>query len=147
MWLLSSIKNFTYHHNLLPGGDYNRAYRNINSIRAPLRKNDCPNNILDSATRILRTRCSHVFKSDSSHDNFLKYKNYRNHTSIICDTDKVEQSMNKDDNHCFSLCFPRFLTDFISNLHLTFQGLLCKNRKNDRLVWDGSFLVDERSNV
>ena len=51
--------------------------------------------------------------------------------------------MKKDDIHCLSLCFPRFITDFIPNLHLTHQGILCKNRKNDQLVWDGSFLVDE----
>ena len=53
--------------------------------------------------------------------------------------------MNKDDKHCFSLYFPKYLTDFIPNLHLTPQGLLCKQGTNDRLIWDGSFLVDENS--
>ena len=53
--------------------------------------------------------------------------------------------MNKDVKHCFSLFFPRFLTDFIPNLHLTPQGLLCKNGKNDRLVWNGKFLVNGSS--
>lgn len=51
--------------------------------------------------------------------------------------------MNKNDRHCLSLCFPRSITDFNPNLHLTTQGILCKNRKNDRLILDGSFLVDE----
>ena len=56
------------------GGNYTGDYREIDSIVATVRKNDCSKNILDSITRILKTRRSNVFNSESSGENYLKYK-------------------------------------------------------------------------
>ena len=52
--------------------------------------------------------------------------------------------MNKD-NKFFSLWFPRFLTNFLLNLHLTHEVLLSKKGGNDSLIWVDSFLVEDSS--
>ena len=48
--------------------------------------------------------------------------------------------MNKEDKNQYLIPLPNWLSRFIPNLHLTPQGLLVKKDKNDRLVWDGSFI-------
>jgi len=48
--------------------------------------------------------------------------------------------MNKEDCNQFLLPLPSWIARFIRNLHLTPQGLLTKPGKNDRLIWDGSFI-------
>ena len=48
--------------------------------------------------------------------------------------------MNKEDRNQFLLPVPSWIARFIPNLHLTPQGLLSKPGKNDRLIWDGSFI-------
>ena len=48
--------------------------------------------------------------------------------------------MNKEEKNQFLIPFPSWITRFIKHLHLTPQGLLVKKDKNDRLIWDGSFI-------
>ena len=112
MWPASSSTICTYLHSLdtwRGGGNYTGAYRNITSIQATLHQNECPQDVYASVTRILQTCCPYVFRSNSSRENFLKYKTYGNHTSIIRNTKKVEQAMNKNNNHCFFFCFQSIL--------------------------------------
>ena len=75
------------------------------------------------------TRCTKVFKFDTSRENFIKNENYVNHMSIILNIEKVEQAMNKDDTHFFSIFFPRFLTVSINKICLNPHGILCKKKK------------------
>ena len=82
---------------------------------------------------------------ESSHQNFLKYFRYGNHTSIKLSLDKVIKTLNKENRNQYLLPFPNWLARFIPNLHLTPQGLLSKPNKNDILIWDGSFRPDWES--
>ena len=50
------------------------------------------------------------------------------------------KTMNKEDRNQYLLPFPLWLARFVQNLHITPQGLISKPGKNDRLVWDGSFI-------
>ena len=51
-----------------------------------------------------------------------------------------EPAMNKEDRNQFIIPLPSWLTRFIRHLHITPQGLVIKPGKNDRLIWDGSFI-------
>ena len=53
--------------------------------------------------------------------------------------------MNKEDKHAYVMPFPSWICRFIPNLHLTPQGLVVKKGKNDRLVFDGSHLINYKS--
>ena len=50
------------------------------------------------------------------------------------------KAMNKEDRNQFLIPLPSWLTRFIRHLHITPQGLVIKPGKNDRLIWDGSFI-------
>ena len=86
--------------------------------------------------------CPNKMTAESSRENFLKFFPYGNHTSIKQSLDKVMKTINKEDRNQYLLPFPNWLARFIPHLHLTPQGLLSKQGKNDRLIWDGSFQPD-----
>ena len=50
------------------------------------------------------------------------------------------KNINTEDTHQYLLPFPNWLAGFVENLHVNPQGLLSKAGKNDRLIWDGSFI-------
>ena len=51
---------------------------------------------------------------------------------LIKNTDKVLKAINKDEQNNNIIPFPKILTRFIPDLHLTPQGFLIKPGKNDR---------------
>ena len=78
--------------------------------------------------------------ASSTHDNFMDFFRYGNHSSIDKDVEKTKKSMNKEDRNQYLIPLPIWLTRFIYSLHVTPQGLLVKKGGNDRLVWDDSFI-------
>ena len=50
--------------------------------------------------------------------------------------------MAKELKHSYSITLPAWITRFIPNIHVTPQGLLQKDGKNDRLIFDTSHLID-----
>ena len=49
------------------------------------------------------------------------------------------KAINKEKRNQYLIPLPNWVSRFITNMHLTPQGLLTKKGKNDRLIWDGSF--------
>lgn len=78
--------------------------------------------------------------ASSTHQNFLDFFRYGNHSSIKKDIGKTMKVMNKEDKNQYLILLPSWIARFIRHLHLTPQGLLVKPGKNDRLIWDGSFI-------
>ena len=72
----------------------------------------------------------------------MDFFRYGNHSSILKDPDKTMKAMNKEDKNQYLITLPSWLARFIRHLHLTPQGLLWKPGKNDRLIWDGSFITN-----
>ena len=62
--------------------NYTAAYRNVpeimNNIRGIVDKNTC-----DDIERIFTTGCPNKIAGHSSHKNFMDYKNYGNHKSVL----------------------------------------------------------------
>ena len=48
--------------------------------------------------------------------------------------------MNKEVKHSYVILFPRWITRFCPNIHLTPQGILIKPNKEPRPIWDSSFI-------
>ena len=69
-----------------------------------------------------------------------KARAYDNHASVANNIPKVECSLNKEYRNKNVAVFPCWLERFFQHLYLTPQGLIGKESKSDRLVFDGSFL-------
>ena len=70
----------------------------------------------------------------------MDFLTYGNHSSISKNVDKTMKTMNKEERNQYLIPIPSWVARFIRNMHITPQGLLIKKDKNDRLVWDGSFV-------
>ena len=79
--------------------------------------------------------------AEDTRSNFLDYYRYGNHITIAQNISKVMKTMNKEDKHSYLMTLPSILARLIPDLKLTPQGLIIKPGKNDRLIWDGSFML------
>jgi len=67
---------------------------------------------------------------------------YGNHPSLTKHVEKVMKTMNKEDRKDQVLTFPAWLARFIQHLMTTPQGLVVIPGKNDRLVFDASYMLN-----
>ena len=107
------------------GGNYTGEYRDSKRTVKALKDTNCDKQIIKDIERTLLVGCPIKMNSSSTHDNFMKYFRYGNHTSIAKNPEKTTKTLNKEDKNQYVLPFPVWLTRFIKNLHLTPQGLVC----------------------
>ena len=122
------------------GNNYTGEYRDINKTLQMLRDTKCDLQVIKELERLFSIGAPNKFNASSTHKNYLDYFRYGNHSSILKDIDKTLKAMNKEDRNQFLIPLPSWIARFIRHSHLTPQGLLIKPGKNDRLIWDGSFL-------
>ena len=127
------------------GGNYTADFRNIDEIEKKLIGKVDPKDIED-LRRVFTVGTPGRLVGESTSENMLEYWRYGNHTSILNDIDKVTKTMNKEERNCYVVPMPNWLARFIPNSFYTPNGLLSKPGKNDRLVFDGSFMIDWFSN-
>jgi hypothetical protein len=85
------------------------------------------------------------YKEHGSCEEFIAYWNYGNHKSLSKNPVTFCKAMNKEDKREYILTFPAYLKDFILDLWLTPNGLLQIPGKNDRVIFDSSFLLHAHS--
>ena len=127
------------------GNNYTGEYKNSKNTIEILKKSKCDDEIVHDLERLFTLGAPNKLNASSSQQNFLEFFRYGNHSSIGRDKDKIAKAMNKEDRNQFVIPLPAWLARFIKNLHLTPQGLLTKPGKDDRLIWDGSFIPTWRS--
>lgn len=88
---------------------------------------------------LLRVGAPHYIYGHSSTKKIYKFKRYGNHSSIFLKPEKIIKVMNKEHKHNYAIALPSWISRFVPNLHLTPQGLVVKEGKNDRLIFDASF--------
>ena len=122
------------------GNNYTGEYREINKTLQLLRDTKCDLQVIKDLERLFYIGAPNKFNASSTHKNYMDYFRYGNHSSILKDIDKTLKAMNKELRNQFLIPLPSWIARFIRHSHLTPQGLLTKPGKNDRLIWDGSFL-------
>ena len=122
------------------GGNYTGEYRNTKLTIQKLKESNCNAKVVKDLKRLLEVGCPNHMNASSSHNNFLDFLRYGNHSSIDKNIEKTTKAMNKEDKNQYLIPLPCWLARFIRNLHITPQGLVVKPGKNDRLIWDGSFI-------
>jgi hypothetical protein len=76
--------------------------------------------------------------------NRQKFRDFGNHRSAS-DPALVSKAVNKDERHCFVFVLPRYFEPFTPHVHLSPIGIIRKQHKKDRLVFDGSCHPDDTS--
>ena len=105
-------------------------------------KDKVPLKTYNEIQRILQIGSPAYVHGYSSKENFWKYYKYGNYTSVTKDPNATEKVMAKELKHSYSIPLPAWIARFVPNLHLTPQGLVQKDGKNDRLIFDASHLID-----
>ena len=100
---------------------------------------DCDPQVISDLDNLFTTGAPKKLVASSSHESFMTYLKYRNHTSIKNHLEQTMNTINKEDRNQYLIPFPSWITRFIRNMDVTPQSLLVKKGKNDRLIWDGSF--------
>ena len=108
------------------GPEYTDEYRDSTKIMKTLIDAKCPHDIINDFDRILNIGWPNYLNDTSSRENVLQYMKYGNHVSTDKNTENVLKAINKDENNNYIIPFPKILTRFIPDLHLTPQGLLLK---------------------
>lgn len=123
------------------GGNYTGEYRDVDKIVKRL-KGIVDEDDINDLRRLFTTGAPARMVAESSFDNFSNYFQYGNHKSISKDLTKVKKTMNKEERNNFVLPLPNWTARFIPNAFFTPNGLVTKPGKKDRLVFDGSFLIN-----
>ena len=123
-------------------GTYTGEFRDASGTLAALRQTNCDPALVQEVSRTLFIGCPNKMNACSSHEHFLKFFQYGNHVTIKSNPTNVRTTLNKEDRNQYLLPFPNWLARFCKNMPLTPQGLLSKLGKNDRLIWDGSFIPE-----
>jgi len=100
-----------------------------------------PPHVIKYAFRALHTGTPSKFHGHSSSKTFWDYKKYKNHESITSRPDLVKKALNKEEHNNFILPLPAWLAQFIPSLHLSSEGIIIKERKKDRIIFDASFKI------
>ena len=86
--------------------NYTEEYRNTQGKIKALQATNCDDTIINDVRRTLLTGCPNKMTAESTHQNFLKFFRYGNHTSIQQSLDKVMKNLNKEDRNQYLLPFP-----------------------------------------
>ena len=108
-------------------------------------KGKVPDDCVTHVERVFTVGSPAKLIARSSHENFIQYQQYKNHSSISKNDELVRSSINKEEKHKCLIPFPVWITRFVPNLHLSPMGILIKPQKNPRFIFDGSFRIDADS--
>ena len=125
-------------------GNYNALHRHPRAIL-----DQCSHALSPDVThhlrRVLANNNPSEFHGHTSAQQRLYARRYGNHKSISKNLPQTNKTLNKEERNKYIAVFPCWLERFFPHLHLTPQGLVQKEGKKDRLVFDGSFLVNPTS--
>jgi len=122
------------------GHNYTNEHLDPYAIAKKL-ENIAPPHVVEYVFRALHTGAPSKFHGHSSSKNFWDYKKYKNHASIDSRPDLVQKALNKEERNNFILPLPAWLARFIPNLHLSPEGIIIKEGKKDRIIFDASFKI------
>lgn len=122
------------------GGHHVGAHRNPEELLKRL-QHLLPPKLLAELRRILIDGCPAKFNAEGTHLEFQEMFAYGNHPTVSKNREKVMKTMNKEDRKEHVLTFPAWLALFIPHLMLTPNGFVIKPGKNDRLIFDASFML------
>ena len=126
-------------------GTYTGGFRHASMILASLHNTGCDAALITDVSRTLLVGCPNKMTASSTNKKILKFFRHGNHTSITHNFPQVLKTLNKEERNQYLLPFPNWLARFMKHIHVTPQCFISKLGKNDRLIWDGSFIPEWES--
>jgi len=123
------------------GNNYTNAHLNPHEIVKKL-QHIAPKHIQDYVLRALTVGAPSRISGFSSSKNFWSFKRYGNHKSISTRPDLVAKTLNKEEKNNYTIPFPIWIARFIPHLHVSPEGIIIKEGKKDRIIFDASFHID-----
>ena len=93
-------------------GNYTGEFCNTQGTMKVLQDFNCDDTIIDVVRRTLLTGCPNKTTAELTHQNFLKFFRYVNHTFIQQSLDKVIKTLNNEDRNQYLLPFPNWIARF-----------------------------------
>ena len=122
------------------GKNYTNSHLNPHLIAQKLR-GIAPPEVISYVHRALLTGAPNRMHGHSSAKKFHQYRLYGNHASITSRPDLVQKALNKEERNNFIIPLPSWLSRFVPNLHLSPEGIIIKEGKKDRIIFDASFKI------
>jgi hypothetical protein len=122
------------------GGNHVGAHRNHDDLLARV-EHLLPQKLFRELRRVLVHGSPAKFNVHGTHQEFEEMYAYGNHPTVSNNIPTVMKTMNKEDRKDHVLTFPAWLAPFIPHLMLTPNGFVMRPGKNDRLVFDASFML------
>ena len=103
--------------------NYTAAYRNVPEIMSTIR-GIVDNETCDNVERIFITGCPNIIAGHSTHTNFMEYKDYGNHKSVLKNPELIKKALNKEDKLNNAMPFPGWIARLCPNLFLSPNGII-----------------------
>jgi hypothetical protein len=123
------------------GGNHVAAHRDADKILHHIRDIIDPELYAD-VEHALRLGAPHYINAEGSWLQFQKYWEHGNHKSVTKNVDLFHKAMNKEDRKDHIITFPRWVGPFIQHFMITPNGLISKEGKKDRIIFDASYQLD-----
>lgn len=120
------------------GNNYTAAYCNVPQIIKYLHEGHVREDVCRDVERIFTIGYPLHAKGHFSRNNFLQYKQYRNHKSVQKDPVLIRKAVNKEDKLNFAMPFPCWIARLVPHLYLTPNSIVVKPSKEDRLTYDST---------
>ena len=119
------------------GGEYTADYRDLEAKQIALEPH-INSSDYDHITRFLVEGAPHEFDWEETQDNKMKAIRAGNQILVQRNPRMVQETLNKEERNSHIAPFYNWVCRFSSNARHTSQGMVIKEGKNSRLVWDGT---------
>jgi len=126
------------------GNNYTNGHIHPATLARRLR-HKVPDDIIEYVIRALKVGAPTKISGHSTNKNFWEYKRYGNHASILSNPDLVERALNKEERNNYAFPLPSWMARFLYHFHLSPEGIITKEGKKDRIIFDASFKIHPHS--
>ena len=126
------------------GNNYTNGHLNPTTLARRLH-HKVPGDIIKYIIRALTIGAPSKISGHSTTKNFWDYKRYGNHASILSKPNLVHKAMNKEERNNYAFPLPSWMARFLYNFHLSPEGIIVKEGKKDRIIFDASFKIHPQS--
>ena len=119
------------------GGEYTAHHRNLAELELEVAPHISAED-MDHIRRIFKKGCPNELNCEMPHKDKMRMIERGNQPSVEDNMDIVRETMNKEERNSHVVPFPEWMCRFSPVANHVSQGMVIKEGKDPRLVWDGT---------